>query len=309
MDEIDYGAAFGIEEPETTIGEEGTEPAEPSETGAAEPAAQGEEAQEAAAPAGDDTETAPEEGKGKTEEDSQYAAARRRAEADRDAAIAKAKADAQAEAQKTIDQFFRNSGLVNPYTKAPITTKAEYDAYRELFQVQQKQSVLQKTGMTQEEYKLFVENLPEVREAREAKETAEKAARAAREHDAKAKVEEQLREVQEMDPSIKSLQDLSKMETYPKLYEMVKKGYSIADAYKLANYDTLTTRAAAASRQAAVNAVQSKQHLNKIKHRGDGAVSVPDSVLEEYRVLNPGATKEDIQKHYQSYIKNTRKEK
>ena len=57
-----------------------------------------------------------------------------------------------------------------------------------------------------------------------------------------------------------------------------------------------------------MNAVQSKQHLNKIKHRGDGAVSVPDSVLEEYRVLNPGATKEDIQKHYQSYIKSTRKE-
>ena len=54
MDEIDYGAAFGIEEPVTTTGEEGTEPAEPSETGAAEPAAQGEEAQEAAAPAGDD---------------------------------------------------------------------------------------------------------------------------------------------------------------------------------------------------------------------------------------------------------------
>ena len=162
--------------------------------------------------------------------------------------------------------------------------------------------------MTQEEYKLFVENLPEVREAREAKEAAEKAARAAREHDAKAKVEEQLREIQEMDPSIKSLQDISKMETYPKLYEMVKKGYSIADAFKLANYDALTNRAAAASRQAAVNSVQSKQHLSKTKPRGEGAVSVPDSVLEEYRVLNPGATKEDIQKHYQRYIKSTRKE-
>ena len=98
------------------------------------------------------------------------------------------------------------------------------------------------------------------------------------------------------------------METYPKLYEMVKKGYSIVDAYKLANYDTLTTKAAAASRQAAVNAVQSKQHLSKTKPRGDGSVSVPDSVLEEYRVLNPGATKEDIQKHYQRYIKSTRKE-
>ena len=92
------------------------------------------------------------------------------------------------------------------------------------FEADRKQSFLEKTGMTQEEYKLFVDGLPEVKAAREAREAAEKAARAAREHDARAKVEEQLREVQEMDPSIKSLQDLSKMETYPKLYEMVEKG-------------------------------------------------------------------------------------
>lgn len=308
MTDIDYGAVFGTEEPVTTAGEEETEVAEPSETESTDNTAQGEEAQEAADPAGDDR-PEPETAEGKTEQDARFAAARRRAEADRDAAIEKAKADAQAEAKRTIEQFFRNSGLVNPYTKTPITTKAEYEAYRERFEADRKQSFLEKTGMTQEEYKLFVDGLPEVKAAREAKEAAEKAARAAREHDARAKVEEQLREVQEMDPSIKSLQDLSKMETYPKLYEMVKKGYSIADAYKLANYDTLTTRAAAASRQAAVNAVQSKQHLSKTKPRGEGAVSVPESILEEYRVLNPGATKEDIQKHYQNYIKNTRKEK
>ena len=308
MTEIDYGAVFGTEEPETPTGAEETEAAEPSETESEDHAAQGEEGQEAAEPAGDDRSRPVPPAEGKTEQDAQFAAARRRAEAERDAAIAKARADAQAEAQKSIDQFFRNAGLVNPYTKTPITTKAEYDAYRARFEADRKQTFLSKTGMTQEEYKLFVDGLPEVKAAREAKEAADKAARAAREHEAKAKVEEQLREVQAIDPSVKSLQDLSKMETYPKLYEMVKRGYSIVDAYKLANYDALTARAAAASRQAAVNAVQSKQHLSATKSRGEGAVSVPDSVLEEYRVLNPGASKEDIQKHYQSYIKSTRKE-
>ena len=311
MDDIDYGAVFGVEDPDTTAiaeGAEVTEPAEPSAESEPTDHRAGAEAQEAAAPAGDDTK-APEPGKeGKTEEDARFAAARRRAEADRDAAIAKARADVEAQAQKSIDQFFRNSGLVNPFTKAPITTRDEYTAYRQQYMEQQKQNMLQRTGMSQEEYKAFVDNLPEVRAAREAKAAADQAAMEAREQQARSKVEAQLKEIQGMDPAIKTLQDLSKMETYPKLYDMVKHGYSIVDAYKLANYDTLTNRAAEASRKAAVTAVQSKQHLTTTKSRGDGAVSVPESVLEEYRVLNPGASREEIQKHYQKYMQSMRKE-
>lgn len=311
MNDIDYGAVFGVEDPDTTTiaeGAEVTEPAEPSAESEPTDHRAGAEAQEAAAPAGDDTK-AQEPGKeGKAEEDARFAAARRRAEADRDAAIAKARADVEAQAQKSIDQFFRNSGLVNPFTKAPITTRDEYTAYRQQYQEHQKQNVLQKTGMTQEEYKAFVDNLPEVRAAREAKAAADQAAMEAREQQARSKVEAQLKEIQGMDPAIKTLQDLSKMETYPKLYDMVKRGYSIVDAYKLANYDALTNRAAEASRKAAVTAVQSKQHLTTTKSRGDGAVSVPESVLEEYRVLNPGASREEIQKHYQRYMQSMRKE-
>ena len=311
MDDIDYGAVFGVEDPDTTAiaeGAEVTEPAEPSAESEPTDHRAGAEAQEAAAPAGDDTK-AQEPGKeGKTEEDARFAAARRRAEADRDAAIAKARADVEAQAQKSIDQFFRNSGLVNPFTKAPITTRDEYTAYRQQYMEQQKQNMLQRTGMSQEEYKAFVDNLPEVRAAREAKAAADQAAMEAREQQARSKVEAQLKEIQGMDPAIKTLQDLSKMETYPKLYDMVKRGYSIVDAYKLANYDALTNRAAEASRKAAVTAVQSKQHLTTTKSRGDGAVSVPESVLEEYRVLNPGASREEIQKHYQRYMQSMRKE-
>ena len=311
MNDIDYGAVFGVEDPDTTAiaeGAEVTEPADPSAESEPTDHSAGAEAQEAAAPAGDDTK-AQEPGKeGKTEEDARFAAARRRAEADRDAAIAKARADVEAQAQKSIDQFFRNSGLVNPFTKAPITTRDEYTAYRQQYMEQQKQNMLQRTGMSQEEYKAFVDNLPEVRAAREAKAAADQAAMEAREQQARSKVEAQLKEIQGMDPSIKTLQDLSKMETYPKLYDMVKRGYSIVDAYKLANYDALTNRAAEASRKAAVTAVQSKQHLTTTKSRGDGAVSVPESVLEEYRVLNPGASREEIQKHYQRYMQSMRKE-
>lgn len=309
--EIDYGAVFDVEVPETTTGAEETEIAAPSEeTGTTTATAQGAEEQETAAPAVEETEEseqpqaeAPEQ-EPKTDRDAQFAAARRKAEAERDAAIARAKEDAQ----KQVDEFFKSSGLVNPYTGQPITTRAEYEAYRERFEADQKAKLMEKAGITQEEFQAFVQGLPEVRAARQAKAEAEAAARQAREQEAKARVDEQLRQIQAIDPTVKELGDLAKLDTYPKLYDMVKRGYSILDAYRLANYDTLTQRAAEASRKAAINSVQSKQHLKATESRGGGAIPVPDSVLEEYRVLNPGATKEEIQKHYQSYMKNTRKE-
>lgn len=308
--EIDYGAVFDVEVPETTTGAEETEVAEPSEDDTITTAAQGAEEQEAAAPAVEETEEpeqpqteAPEQ-EPKTDRDAQFAAARRKAEAERDAAIARAKEDAQ----KQVDEFFKNSGLMNPYTGHPITTRAEYEAYRERFEADQKAKLMEKAGITQEEFQAFVQGLPEVRAARQAKAEAEAAARQAREQEAKARVDEQLRQIQAIDPTVKELGDLAKLDTYPKLYDMVKRGYSILDAYRLANYDTLTQRAAEASRKAAINSVQSKQHLKATESRGGGAIPVPDSVLEEYRALNPGATKEEIQKHYQSYMKNSRKE-
>lgn len=308
--EINYGAVFDVEVPETTTGAEETEAAEPSENDTTTAAAQGAEEQEAAAPAVEETEEseqpqteAPEQ-EPKTDRDAQFAAARRKAEAERDAAIAQAKEDAQ----KQVDEFFKNSGLMNPYTGQPITTRAEYEAYRERFEADQKAKLMEKAGITQEEFQAFVQGLPEVRAARQAKAEAEAAARQAREQEAKARVDEQLRQIQAIDPTVKELGDLAKLDTYPKLYDMVKRGYSILDAYRLANYDTLTQRAAEASRKAAINSVQSKQHLKATESRGGGAIPVPDSVLEEYWALNPGATKEEIQKHYQSYMKNSRKE-
>ena len=308
--EIDYGAVFDVEVPETTTGAEETEIAAPSEeTGTTTATAQGAEEQEAAAPAveGEEDPEQPQtevpEQEPKTDRDAQFAAARRKAEAERDAAIAQAKEDAQ----KQVDEFFKNSGLMNPYTGQPITTRAEYEAYRERFEADQKAKLMEKAGITQEEFQAFVQGLPEVRAARQAKAEAEAAARQAREQEAKARVDEQLRQIQAIDPTIKELGDLAKLDTYPKLYDMVKRGYSILDAYRLANYDTLTQRAAEASRKAAINSVQSKQHLKATESRGGGAIPVPDSVLEEYRALNPGATKEEIQKHYQSYMKNSRK--
>lgn len=320
MDDIDYGALFGID----AEGAEVTEPAEPS----ADTTAQGANEQEPAEPAvveqqeettagaedggqsagGDSPEGQADGQKQQTpEQNAQFAAARRKAEAERDAAIAKARQDAQAEAQRTIDEAFRNSGLSNPYTKKPITSKAEYDEYRTRLEADRKARLLKKSGMSDDEFREFVQGLPEVKQAKEAQAAAETAARQAREQQAKLKVEEQLKEISALDPSIQELKDLAKMETYPKFYELVKRGNTLTDAFKLANYEALTGRAAAASRQAAINSAQGKQHLSSTTQRGAGAVSVPADVKAEYLAFNPDATDAEIQQHYNRYVKNHKK--
>ena len=107
------------------------------------------------------------------------------------------------------------------------------------------------------------------------------------------KVDEQLKEIGKLNPNIRELKDLAAMETYPKFYELVKKGNTLVDAYRLANFEALTSSAAAA-----LNNLQGKQHMGQTKERGAGAVSVPAEVKEMYRALNPGATDAEIQAHY-----------
>ena len=321
MDDIDYGALFGIDAEAAEV----TEPAEPSgdttaqganEQEPAEPAAveeqieetNAERAEDGGRSTGGDSPEGQADGQKQTpEQNAKFAAARRKAEAERDAAIAKARQDAQAEAQRTIDEAFRSSGLTNPYTKKPITSKAEYDEYRARLEADRKARLLKKSGMSDEEFQQFVQGLPEVKQAKEAQAAAETAARQAREQQAKLKVEEQLKEISALDPSIQELKELAKMETYPKFYELVKRGNTLTDAFKLANYDALTGRAAAASRQAAINSAQGKQHLSPTTQRGAGAVSVPADIKAEYLAFNPDATDAEIQQHYNRYMKNHKK--
>ena len=288
--EINYNEVFDLPEVETGAEEQAV----------AEPAPEGVEEQEVAAP--DVAEEEPKEETTKTEEDSRYAAARRQAERERDEAIAKARQEAQAEAQRTIDEAFRSAGLTNPYTGQPITNKAEYDDYLNRFQQEQKETIQKKAGISQTQFQQFVNSLPEVRQAREAQAQAEKATLEARQAAAKVRIEEQMKEISALDPTIKEMKDLAKMPNYQQFYDLVKRGNTFVDAYKLANYDTLTQRAADASRKAAVKAAASKEHLTTTAQRGQGSVTVPVDIMQAYKELMPDATPDQIQKHYQKYL-------
>ena len=294
-DNIDYGAVFGVDMPDPAQ--------ETPETDA------GVEEQEVTDPAEETDKTAEEGGTEVTTEgqsageNARYAAARRKAEAERDAAVAKAKEEALAEKQKAVDEVYKDLGLTNPYTKKPITTKAEYDAWKQQADIEKKSMVAKKSGMTDGEFDEFVANLPEVKAAREIKEQAEQTMRQAQAEQAKVKVDKQIAEIQKLDPSIKSLDDLRAMENYEEFYDRVKRGQSLVEAYKLTNFDKLTKATADTARQATLNSMAGKSHLDKTSTRGTGATAVPAHIAEVYRMLNPKATDAEIQTHYNKHIK------
>ena len=285
MIDIDYSAVFGIEGEEV---QEAADPATEDNVGANE--------QEAAEPAGEShVEEGAETGQKPSdesshhvqtdEENARYAAMRRKAEA-----------DAEKRMNAELDKSIASLGLTDPYTNKPITNHAEMQAYRQRFVEEQRKEMQEKAGMSPEDYKRFVDSLPEVQAGKAAQQKV-------MDLEIRAKIDSQMREIQMISPEIKSMEDLSKLDNFDKLYDMVGKGYELADAYKVLNYDKLTAKAAEAAKQQALNSIGGKNHLQPVTPRGQGAVPVPADVVAEYRALMPEATDAEIQAHYNKYAR------
>lgn len=283
MIDIDYSAVFGIEGEEV---QEAADPATEDNVGANE--------QEAAEPAGESQDGAETEQKPSDEsshhvqtdeENARYAAMRRKAEA-----------DAEKRMNAELDKSIASLGLTDPYTNKPITNHAEMQAYRQRFVEEQRKEMQEKAGMSPEDYQRFVDSLPEVQAGKAAQQKV-------MDLEIRAKIDSQMREIQMISPEIKSMEDLSKLDNFDKLYDMVGKGYELADAYKVLNYDRLTAKAAEAAKQQALNSIGGKNHLQPVTPRGQGAVPVPADVVAEYRALMPEATDAEIQAHYNKYAR------
>ncbi|MBQ8248264.1 MAG: hypothetical protein IJY93_00060 [Clostridia bacterium] len=236
-------------------------------------------------------------------DNSRFAAARREAERQRDSAIAAERESSR----KAIEEVFASLGLQDPYTGKPIRTKEEYDAYRNADSAQKKRDFMRENNMDERAYNSMIGELPEVRAAREAAERARIAEQNAARERAKTQLDEQIREIGTLDPSIKSIDDLTKDASYPAVFEMIKKGYKPVDAYRIANFDKLTKNASEAARQTVLNNQSGKEHLVQTTQRGTGIASVPADVRQMYRDLDPDMSDADIAKDYERYLNQTRK--
>lgn len=232
-------------------------------------------------------------------ENAQFAAARRKAE--RDARL-EAERIREEEGRKQ-DALIAGLGFTNPETGLPVRTRAEYEAMQAATARQKNADLARRAGMSEEEWNRHIEQAPAVVEARAMKQRAAEAEQAARMEQVRVQMQEELAEISKLDGTVKSFDDLRASEGWPQMEAMMRRGYGMLDAYKLANYEALGERRAAAARQTAYNATAQKQHMQRTEQQGTGGVSVPRSVMEQYRQLNPGVSDAEIAAHYAKYAK------
>lgn len=115
--------------------------------------------------------------------------------------------------------------------------------------------------------------------------------------------DEQIRQIAQLDGTIRSVEDLLAMPEYEAFYALVKKGASLVEAYKLTHYEALMRQTAACSARQATRSVASRQHLTALAGgAGDGDyLSVPSDVAAQYRLSKPGITDAEIRRKYRKY--------
>ena len=291
-----------------TGGEKEQEPAAPASQ--EEPAAQEEpegtpaEQEPEGEGAAEEPEEQPDKGAGQqmTEEQRKENAARRRRE-ETQAAIDKAVQDAvKAEQDKSkaeMEAFFAAAALKNTITGKPITNMEEFNEWKQAFDAAKLQRDLKAGKLTPEGIQKVIEQTPAMKQVQQIVQKQEEAAKRQNEAAAKARVDAEIAEIHKLDPTISEVKDLLKMPKAKEFYDLVKKGNSFLDAFRLANYDRLTAAAADAARQQAMNNARSKDHLTATGgQRGTGAAQVPPDEMAMFRLLNPGATDEAIQAYY-----------
>lgn len=246
------------------------------------------------------------------DENAKYAAARRKAEKERDDAIAAERARSEA----AMQEIFAKSGFVNPYTGAPIKTKAEFDAYiSQRDQETQKEAAakrdkeLRKAGLSQDTINGIVNEHPAVKQAREM--AQREAARVQQERAAAAKrmIDEDVAQIAALDPDIKTIEDVFKSQDANKVLDLTRRGYRLADAYRIINNDKIVERQVnsrlQAATQAEINKKASKDHL---KATGKGKTGGEEPLTQEeigyFRQWLPNATPDQIRAYIAKYNKS-----
>ena len=243
-------------------------------------------------------------GEGQSAEERREHATRRRQEEQQAAIQAAVQQALQQREQEYAEQqelFFRQAGLVNPFTKEPITNMDEFRAWRDEQNNQRIQLELASGKFTKETLNELIEQHPAVQAARQAQADQERQAQAQQEEAFRQKVEQQLIEIRKTDPSITKLSDILEKPYGTAFYEAVKRGNNFADAFYLATRGQKQEEIAEAARQSAMNNLNGKKHLKPTSFGGKAGATVTAEEREMFRLYNPNASDEEIQKYKNKY--------
>lgn len=247
--------------------------------------------QEAAAPAQEEVaDTGEEPGEADREPEIPHhvwAAARKKAEAD-----AKRKMDALN--SRIADRF---KGKTNPATGAEIKTLDDYFAALDAQSEMRAKQQLQEKGVDPDLLDQVIRANPTVRHAEEV--LAQQ-----RQAEGERLFNEQMQKIHALDPGIKSIGDLQAMEEFGAFDAYVRSGMDMDAAFKLACFDRLTKRQAAAAKQEAINTAKSKAHLTATQGAvgQTQGVDIPADQLDRWKAFFPDATPAELREKYNRAI-------
>lgn len=305
-EDVNVYEVFGLEAPA-----EEPAPAGENEQEVAAPADGGENEQEVAAPATeqetdtDGLEAGTEDKQPQTREERAENARKRRQQEVDDAVNAALQKEREAQ-NKKLQEFFSRAGMKNNFTGKPINSLEDFEAWDQANKAAAMQKDLKAGKLTPEALEQLIENSPTMKRARALTEQAEQTAQETRNAQYAQRVEQELAEIQKLDPKMQSLTDIIQGPNGRRFAELVQKnGLSYLDAYKLANMDRLQEQARNVAAAGAQMRNSSKDHLRRTDMRGQGAVEVPEDVRASYRIFNPNMSDEEIQRDYQKRTPRT----
>lgn len=229
------------------------------------------------------------------EENAKYAAARRRAEAE----LAQYKANEDAEYARRFGDY------ENPITHQPIRSKQDYfdalDAQEKLRRDEELTSKGIDPNVFEEMVNRQVENNPVVQQAQMVMQQAA-------EEQMKSRLAEDIKAINKLNPNLKTLEDVFALPNAEQMINLVqssKDAISLADAYKIVNFDDLMAGKTASAKQAALNTMNGTSHLNQtdsLAASDNGEVEIPANELDQWKKAFPHASMAELRKKYNSSL-------
>jgi hypothetical protein len=227
------------------------------------------------------------------EQNAQYAAIRRKAEHD---AQMKYQSE-QARLDREVAERFR--GLTNPETGMPIRSAADYfEALSAQERMQAKQE-MQEAGIDPSLLDKAIANSPLIRQA-------EAAIAQNTQRESERMVEEDMQKIIAFDPQVSTEQDIVSQSNFLDVVDYCEKhpGMRLADAYKLVNFDRLSSIRAKSAEQSAINQAKSKTHLSSPAgiSSEDSTVDIPPEQREMWEMMFPDKSAKERRALYNKAI-------
>ena len=198
------------------------------------------------------------------------------------AARLRAEKEASEKAQSRIDDFYAQM-----YGGYGIKSEEDYKRYMAQQETDARNARLENAGLSSEDIIVAVNSLPEM-------ETIRKITAAQQQKFQDEALDYAVKAISEIDPDIKSLNDLENSPTKDKFEELVGRGYSLPDAYILANYQKLVEKGAAAAQQ---------QTIQKISQNGAASPGSLTGTPETQEVDYDNLTPEEFEKYVQKAMR------